>query len=272
MRAAVFTPKKPVWLYSTSIVAIAAVVAFVVLAWWEPWRPGRAGGLTCGIAAALLFANAGTYPLRRRLRVWPLGTAQRWLQLHVYGSALAAVLVVLHMGARMPAGAMGWWLFGLTLWTTATGMLGVFLQKWVPLTIARRLRVEAIYERIPELVSRLADEAAAVAAASGDTLKKAYENDIHALMTSPRLDWRYVGDVHAMRERRLEPLMRTERFLDAADRARLETLTTIVSDKLALDAHASLQRVLRLWLQLHVPAAMVLLGLLTVHIFAVIAY
>ena len=45
---------------------------------------------------------------------------------------------------------------------------------------------------------------------------------------------------------------------------------TIVSEKLDLDAHMSLQRVLRAWLVLHIPAAMALLGLLAVHIIAVV--
>ena len=59
------------------------------LAWWAPWQPGRFWGLTFGTIAAALFVNAGLYPLRRRLLAWPLGTVQRWLQLHIYGSVAA---------------------------------------------------------------------------------------------------------------------------------------------------------------------------------------
>ena len=58
--------------------------------------------------------------------------------------------------------------------------------------------------------------------------------------------------------------------MDESDRERLRDLMTIVSEKLDLDAHMSLQRVLRAWLVLHIPAAMALLGLLAVHIIAVV--
>ena len=43
-----------------------------------------------------------------------------------------------------------------------------------------------------------------------------------------------------------------------------------MTEKAELDVHLSLQRALRAWLVLHVPPAIVLLGLLAVHVFAVL--
>ena len=123
------------------ITAVAAVIVYAFWAAWTPWRAGRAGGLTFGTIAALLFLNDGLYPLRRRLLSWPLGTAQRWLQLHIYGGTLAMLFVFIHVGFELPRGTMGWWLLVLSLWTTATGVAGTMLQKWIPLVIAGSLRV-----------------------------------------------------------------------------------------------------------------------------------
>src|SRR4051812_7786189 len=83
---------------ATGAVAVASLVMFAGAAWWWPWRPGRIGGLAFGIGAAILYVLSGLYPLRRRLRSRPLGTAQRWLQLHVYAGALAMVFVLIHTG------------------------------------------------------------------------------------------------------------------------------------------------------------------------------
>ena len=82
------------------------------------------------------------------------------------------LFVFIHMGFRWPGGMFGWWLFGLSLWTTLTGILGVALQKWVPVTIARNLKVEAMYERIPGLVERLTADAATLTTGSGDALRR----------------------------------------------------------------------------------------------------
>jgi len=183
--AAVWSPKKPIWLKSSVVAATALVALYVAIAWSRPWQPGRFWGLTYGTIAALLFLNAGLYPLRRRLGARPLANVQQWLQLHVYGTTIAMLLVLIHMGFRWPGGMFGWWLFGLSLWTTLTGMLGVFLQKWVPVTIAKNLKVEALYVRIPGLMEKLAADAATLAAASGDALRRVYESDVRVLLAAP---------------------------------------------------------------------------------------
>jgi hypothetical protein len=267
-----WTPKKPMWLRVTVVASAAALALYVFLAWQSPWQPGRFWGLTYGSIAAAFFVNAGLYPLRRRLRAWPLGTVQRWLQLHIYGSVAATLLVLMHMGFRWPAGTMGWWLFGLTLWTTATGILGVLLQKWIPPRISRNLHVEAIFERVPELIDRLSTEAATLMAGSGETLARVYQQDIQPLLAAPRPVWATLFDLRGGRVRAIEPLTRIETFVEEADRDRLRSLTAIVHEKLDLDAHLSLQRALRLWLYGHIPPAMLLLGLLIVHVLAVVIH
>lgn len=268
--APALAPKKPAWMKTSAAIAAVALVLYLGLAWWAPWQPGRFWGLTFGTLAALLFFNAGLYPLRRRWRAWPLANVQQWLQLHVYGSALALLFVLIHVGFRLPAGAFGWWLFGLTLWTSLTGILGVLLQKWVPLQISRNLKVEAIYERIPELVARLAEEANTVVAGAGDALARTYDDDIRPLMAAPAPRWGYLFDVRQARVLQVEPLRRIETFVEGDDKDKLRDLTGIVNEKLDLDVHLSLQRALRLWLYTHIPAAVVLLGLLIIHVFAVV--
>jgi hypothetical protein len=45
-----------------------------------------------------------------------------------------------------------------------------------------------------------------------------------------------------------------------------------VRDRVAIDDHLAVQRLLRGWLWFHVPPAIVLLGLLALHILAVVLY
>src|SRR4051794_7450007 len=129
-------PKKPAWFWSTVGLVTVAWLVYVAWAWRTPWRPGRAGGLAFGTMASLLFLMDGLYPVRRRLLSWPLGTAQRWLQSHIYGGILAMACVVIHVGFTLPRGWMGWWLLILSAWTAVSGLFGVTLQKWIPAVIS----------------------------------------------------------------------------------------------------------------------------------------
>ena len=272
MNTSLLAPRAPVWLRSTVILAALSVVLYDVASSLWAWRPGRAGGLAFGVLAALLFLSAGLYPWRRRWRARPLGTAQRWLHLHVYGSALAMLFVVLHMGWQWPAGTMGWLLLGLSAWTTATGFLGLWLQRLIPFLLANRLNVEAIYERIPELVHRLAAEADELMTGAADAFTHAYRSEIRPLLAEPRVSMSGLAGSSPARDALLRPLTNLRPFLEAGDRGRADDLESILQDKIDLDAQLSLQRILRAWLMSHVPAAIVMLALVVVHIAAVVAH
>lgn len=265
-------PKRPVWFLTSLAIAVVSIAAFVGLAWRAPWQPGRFWGLTFGTIAAVIFVFESLYPLRRRLMARPFGTAQHWLQLHVYGGALAALFVLVHMGFRWPGGQFGWWLLALTTITTLTGLGGVFLQKWIPAVLAGNLSVEALYDRIPEIAARLQGEADALAGGGSDALERFYFGSVRPSLAGVTPSWSYLVDVRSGRERRVAEFRNVAPFLGEAERARLDDLQAIALEKYELDAQYSLQRVLRYWIWLHLPPSMLLLGLVTAHILSVWVY
>jgi hypothetical protein len=267
--ARVLAPKRRSWLIGTVAVSSAGLAAYGVAASVTPWAPGSAGGLISGSIAAAMFVNAGLYPLRRRWQARPWGTAQRWLQLHIYGSFVALLLVFVHVGFEWPAGAMGTWLLLLSVWAVLSGLGGVLLQKWIPPALAARARVEAIYERIPELVRALATKADGIVEGAAPALAGTYSTDIRPHLQEPRMSWSWVADPDGMRARLREPIGRLRPFVQDGDDARLRDLEAVFEDKLDLDLQGSMQRALRLWLVTHVPPALLLLGLIVVHVFAV---
>lgn len=265
-------PKRIEWFRATAVAAAVIAASFAIAAWWTSWTPGRIGGLTAGIAASTVFLIDGLYPLRRTFLSWPFGTAQRWLQFHVYGGILACLLVFVHVGFRLPAGSFGWWLLVLTLWTTASGLVGVWLQKWIPLLIVENLSVEALYERIPDLIGRLQAEADKVVEGSSEMLARTYTSDIRPQLAGVNPSWSYLFDIRGSRDERMRPLQHVAQFLTDEERDRLADLRAIFTEKTELDAQFSLQRVLRRWAILHLPPSMLLLALLIVHIFAVVYF
>ena len=259
---------------TTDTAAIAAVgfVVFVAASWWWPWRPGRTGGLIFGTLAALLFVVAVVYGARRPLRARPFGTARRWLDVHIYGSVLAMVFVLLHIGFSLPSGVMGWLLLLVALWTTASGLVGVWLQRHIPALLAREVSHEALYDRIPELMVRLTQEADALMAGASETFARAYQSEIRPALSQPAPAWAWLTDLPARRSAALAPLSAARSSLAPAEEERANDLESIVRDKTDLDAQLSLQGLLRSWLLIHVPPALILIGLLIVHVAAVVSY
>ena len=258
------------WTRYSVVIGVLSLLTFLVMAWAWPWRPGRLGGLAFGILAAALFVSAALYPWRRRWKTRPWGTAQRWLRLHVYGSTLAMWFVLMHMGWQWPAGGMGWLLFGLSWWTTVTGLAGVWLQRMVPRVLSRRLSVEAIYERIPELVGALVAEADALMTGAPEALARAYAGEIRPVLATSRPSVAWLTGTPPGALAATGSLARLRPFAAGAERARLDDLPAIVRDKSDLDAQLSLQGLLRGWLIVHVPPALLLIGLIATHVIAVV--
>jgi hypothetical protein len=267
-------PKQPRNLAATAGVcaALLLVAAGASFVGW-PWSPKRGTGLAFGILAALLFVFEMAYPSRRP-RARPLGTAKNWLQAHVYLGVIALLSVFIHTGFSWPHGWFGWALLVLSGWTTASGLIGVLLQKWIPLSIAGGLRVTALYERIPELIGELRKEADLLMDGTSDVLENFYRTQVAQPLSRLQPSWSYVVDVRGGRDRALEPFQRLSQFVGEDEKDRVADLMNIYIEKLELDAQYSVQRALRAWpmLTLHVPAAGLLIGLLVVHVVTWIVY
>lgn len=267
----VLRPKQPGNAKATAVVCLVLLLVYALCALFWPWSPKRGLGLLFGFLAAGVFVFEMLYPARRP-RARPLGTARNWVQAHVYLGVVAFVAVLIHAGFSWPKGGMGFWLLSLSAWTTFSGALGVWLQKWIPASLADGLRVEALYERIPSLVKQLAAEADALMADASDVLERFYRGEVAPSLSRLSPSWNFLLDVRAGRERALEPFRRITQFVDPAEKEKVDDLMNIYTEKIELDAHYALQGVLRRWLVLHVPAAGVLIGLLVIHVFSWLWY
>ena len=261
----VLRPKHPRNLQATIAVGVLFVGIYLVASYLGPWSPKKGWGLAFGFLATALFLFEMAYPWRRP-RARPLFTAKNWIQAHVYLGALAFVAVLVHSDFTWPRGSLGWGLLLLSLWTTASGLAGVFLQKWIPATLAESLRVEALYERIPEIVASRVAEADALMAGTSDVLQRFYRAEARPLLEKVNPSWSYLLDVRGGRDRAVEPFRRIAQFIDAGEKQKIDDLVAIFIEKAELDAHYSLQGVLRRWLIIHVPPAALLMALVVVHV------
>lgn len=257
------------------LLAAAGALALILLAFVEV-PPGSGWGIGFGIAAGVLLLAAALFGIRRRtVRAaarWRLGRSSAWLTVHLYGSVLFLVLMLLHTGVRLPQGVLGWALWALSLWTVASGLIGLGLQRWIPRALTSGLSLEVLYERIPELVAEIGQRAEALAAEAGGPVQALYGRQLAPALAGPRRELIYFLDVTGGSRSRLREIDYLRRLLPAEEKEKLGEIERLYRAKLEMDAHYTLQPALRWWLFAHVPPSLILLGLAFVHLFSVLYY
>ena len=262
------------WIFAAAA-AVVLVVLVLNVVFYE-LDPARPWGLAYGTSAAVLLLALLFYGSRRRSpRVatrWRLGSARGWLSFHLWGGALFMFLMLLHSGFAWPQGGITRALWLLSAWTLASGLLGLALQRWIPRALASGLRLEVLYERIPELVTELRSQAEVLVASCGRPVQGLYQRSLGPALEAPRRRLLYFVDITGGRRSELRELNYLRRFLDSEESEKVERLGRLYETKLELDAHYTLQGALRWWLGLHLPAAVLLVVLLILHLVAVIYY
>lgn len=239
-------------------------------------RSGNVWGLSYGAGAAVLLLVAAVYGVRRRTmrlstRVGA-GPARTWLPIHTFTGTLFLLLVLMHSGFGLPEGWVTWALWLLSLWTVASGFIGLALQRWIPRRLTSGLTIEVHCDRIPELVEEIRERAEKLAAAGGETLRGFYERRVAHTFRQPGWRWRFFFDLGGGVQGRLREFDFLAQRLSEEERGRLEEIRLLMTSKTEIDAHFTLQRALRLWLYLHVPTTILLLALVVVHLVTVFYY
>lgn len=253
----------------------------MVIAWLAAWvlrgtvRSGDIVGTTYGIFATFWLVVVGAYGLRRRMMRtasrFGLGRASSWLHLHVYGGLLFLLAMVLHAGFGWPAGLLSWILWLLSVWTVASGLAGLALQRSVPRLLSSSSSIEVNYDRIPELVEEIRRRAEAIVEQAEAPVRGLYDRSLAPVLAAPTRRLSVLLDsgnwMHHM-----ESVRRLQALLPDSQGEQIAELEQLVRAKLDLDTHYSLQKILRGWLWLHLPASALLGALVVLHIASVIYY
>jgi hypothetical protein len=264
--------QSPRWLAGFLMGTLLCAGVFVVNVVLTDISPGSWWGIVYGTLASVLMVGDVLYAAKRRMLKHNLGKSADWVQFHIYGGLLFAILVLMHTGFRLPVGLMNWLLWVLSLWVTVSGLAGVFLQRWIPTILSSGLSTEVVYDRIPELVEQIRMRADSTIAECTDTLKDFYRMNLAGTLAIPLPRAIYYVDVTGGIQTKLREFEYLRPLLPESERGKLETLESLYRTKLELDAHYTLQRPLRWWLITHVPLSLVLVLLVVLHLYAVLVY
>jgi hypothetical protein len=111
-------------------------------------------GLAFGAISLGIFIFAALLNLRKKVPLWRIGTAQRWLRAHIWLTFLTIPLVLLHSGFRF-GGPMTTLLMALYAVVMVSGIYGLVLQHLLPRLMKERLPAETVFEQIPHIREQL---------------------------------------------------------------------------------------------------------------------
>ena len=244
------------------------------------WAVGRmalrpvalySGWLLLALLLVLTFFNA-----RKKLIFFPMVSASHWLQAHIYLGWSACVVFALHTGARWPAGAIELPLALAFVFVAVSGVLGLWLSRWLPPRLTRSGE-SLVYERIPMLRYRLVTEVKQIVRAAETETQSTTLGDFYVRVLAGYFAhvpaWLAPlagGDAEHHRVKlELEAL---RHFLSVREIAIADQLADVIEAKRNLDNQFAGQRLLKLWLFVHIPLTFVLLVFTAGHVWLVLHY
>jgi hypothetical protein len=218
------------------------------------------------LLAAVAFL--ALYNIRKKLPFLPLGNSTTWLQWHLYVGIGSVGVFALHVGPHWPRGMLEMSLAAIYLLTAASGLVGLYFTRTIPTQLAR-VGAEVIFEKIPALQRQTRRQAGdivleSVTASGATTLADFYTSRLYHFFHRPRGSWYFLRPTTSLRRALMHEMQDLRRYLSDQEQMACERLFALVRRKDDLDFHEARQRLLKVWLFVHIGLtyALVLLALL----------
>jgi len=220
---------------------------------------------------ALTFLNG-----RKKLPFLPLLKASTWVQFHLYAGLFSVLLFFVHTGFRLPNGTLESVLAVLFAIVTLSGLFGLFITRRLPSRITRSGE-SLVYERIPAYRQQLRAEVENLVVEAERRSGSSAIGDFYLEVLAPYFrDTRSVailiGDPRRHEQRLTRRIDDFSRYLDAGELQTIGTLREHIDRKRNLDFQFASQRLLKLWLFVHIPFTYSLLIVAVVHGWIALSY
>jgi hypothetical protein len=257
------------WFKVALAISLIAILGYA-LADVKP-RPngGSWYGYTLGTAAALLIVWLSLLGVRKRAMTAGAWSLKAWTSAHVYLGLSLIVIATLHTGFQF-----GWNVhtlaYALMMVVIASGVYGIVVYSMLPTALSnnrREMTKRQMVEALAAIDRQLEQAAQPLARGQADLIIDALEQDPFGYGVVTRLRNRYRNDRTAAA---------LTAFSVASDSDADNRVRTLLGRRLAqleqIRRHMRLRAMLEVWLYVHVPATIALLGALAAHIVSVFYY
>ena len=216
------------------------------------------------------------YNTFKKVPFLPLGASRFWLQIHIYAGLLSFVVLLVHVGYRLPNGIFEIMLAAIYLGVFVSGLMGLMISRIVPPRLATRGE-EVLFERIPVLLKRLRDDVEEVVltfTSKTDTtgVPEFYISRVKPFFERPRHFWQHLLHSSRPRRRLLLEIESQKPYLNEQEKELMRELAERVCVKDDLDYQYAMQATLKYWLFMHIPLTYGLLVFILFHMVLVFAF
>ena len=270
-------PQHRPWLIACLLVMAAALLWFGVASLDSAQWPGGSSlpGFTFGVAGGLIIVFEFLLWLRKKVRVWHLGSAQTWLRAHIWLGLLCVPLLILHSGLRL-GGTLSTVLMVLLLIVVASGIWGLVLQNLLPTRMnetmsagsASSLLESPGEQLLAEAEQRMSATLAGVPIPDAEPLAAFYRE-----IVVPYLRDGNAGDSPLARASKATVLFQNFKVqVPSASHRIVDALESLCQQRRQWDRQARMHFWLHNWLWVHFPLSVALLVLMTAHVLVALKF
>ena len=249
------------------IAGLLVVSGLTFFAWRVLRASLRPDAIYTGLLLMVLVLALALFNARKKLPFLPLVRAATWLQIHIYAGWFCLFVFLLHIRFRVPTGALEMTLafvFGIVI---LSGFFGLFISRELPPRMARSGE-PLLYERIPSFRLRIQREVEelirqAESETGSSTLGTFYVQYLRDFFTGRPSAFSALGRADRKHHALLAETNALNRYLNEREKAIATEVRDWIETKQNLDFQYSAQRLLKLWLFIHIPFSysLILLGL-----------
>lgn len=230
------------------------------------WDPAFVTGWVL-LAAMVLLTLLN---VRKKLPFLPIVKMRHWMTVHVYLGWFAIGAFLVHLGFRIPTGAMEITMAILFAIVAVSGVVGLFISRSFAQRLTRRGE-EVIFERIPVFRRQLREAADDLASYSVErtqstSIANFYADRLRDWFAVPSDYFEHIFELNTRIYQLDQAFDSMQRYLNDGEKEVLAELRSLVHKKYELDYHYALQRTLKAWLFVHIPVTYALLVFAAVHV------
>jgi hypothetical protein len=224
-------------------------------------------GLYTGAILYALVIVLTLFNARKKFPFLPLWRASTWMQFHIYTGWLTVLVFLLHTNWSWPHGTMEQILEVLFILVALSGVFGLLISRWLPSRMTRSGE-PIVYERIPALRLQLREHVEARVRHGEETTASSSLSDFYVAHLRAYLDrkpgwWLALTGVDPVLLQVHNELKALQRYLNPDEQAIARELDDCLEAKRDLDYQYAGNRLLKLWLFVHIPLtySLIILGL-----------